>query len=173
MFLKENAKDVIIKKLKSGTNLKTYIFECIDCGKDIKLQAGRFKSHSGKCIQCSQRGKPYSHILNELIFTCKKRNKHIVTLTYDEFIDIITDAKCHYCNKELIYNKYTRDENLNYVSRAYQLDRKNNDLGYTKENVVPCCWECNRLKSNIYTYKEFMRFSPILKEIQQERCEVK
>lgn len=39
------------------------------------------------------------------------------------------------------------------------LDRKNNDLGYTLENVVPCCRYCNQLKSDIFTYEEFKLFS--------------
>jgi len=95
-----------------------------------------------------------------------------IDLNYDEFIEIIKDHKCHYCDKKLIFNPYTRDKNSNYVSRAYQLDRKNNNLGYIKENLVTCCWECNRLKSNIYTYSEFMKFSLVLKEIQKERNDV-
>ena len=34
------------------------------------------------------------------------------------------------------------------------LDRVENNKGYTNANVVPCCKECNRLKSNIYSCEE-------------------
>ena len=164
----KNAKSVETKRDKSGSTYKTYTFECIDCGNNIKSQKSQLKRHSGKCIKCAQKGRPYEHILNELIHTCKKRNKNEVSITYEEFIEIIKDSKCHYCDKTLIFNPHTRDENSNYVSRAYQLDRKDNNLGYTKENVVTCCWDCNRIKSNIYSYEDFMKLSPILKEIHNK-----
>lgn len=50
-----------------------------------------------------------------------------------KFIEIIKNSKCHYCDKPLVFNPHTRDEISNYVSIAYQLDRKNNNLGYTKD----------------------------------------
>lgn len=164
----ENAKSIEIKQCKSGSIYKTYIFECIDCGDDIKSQQSKLKIHSGKCKKCTQRKRPYEHILSELFQTRNKKNKHEVEIIYEEFIEIIKDSKCHYCNKILIFNLYSRDENLKPVSKAYQLDRKDNDLGYTKENVVPCCWNCNRLKSDIYSYEDFIKLSPILKEIHNK-----
>lgn len=163
MLDKNKTIDIIIKKSKSGSTYKTFIFKCIECDNFIKAQSTQLKTHSGKCKSCTQKNKPYEHILNELIYSCK--NKQFINLNYDDFINIIKNNHCHYCNRELIFNKYTRNENLEYVSRAYQLDRKNNLEGYTVENVVPCCWNCNRMKSNIYTYEEFIKFIPILKEL--------
>ncbi len=145
--------------------IKTFMFKCIMCEDYIFPQSSHLKKHSGKCRKCAQKKKPYEHILNELIHTCNKRNKNEVTINYDDFIELIKISKCHYCYKDLIFNPYTRDKNSNYVSRAYQLDRKNNNLGYTKENVVTCCWNCNRMKSDIYSYEDFIKLSPILKEI--------
>jgi len=165
---KENAKNFEIRKSPSGSTYKVYTFECSECGSDIKAQSSHLKTHSGKCMRCTQKGKPYHHILNELIHTCKKKNKVEVSLNYDEFINIIEDSKCHYCDKPLIFNKHTRDENSNHVSRAYQLDRKDNNLGYHLDNVVTCCWNCNRIKSDIYSYEDFMKLSPILKELHNK-----
>jgi len=34
------------------------------------------------------------------------------------------------------------------------LDRLVNSLGYTKENVIPCCGSCNRIRSDIFTVEE-------------------
>ncbi len=169
MLDKNNAKSVETRRSKSGSTYKTFTFECINCGSDIKSQSSQLKTHSGKCRKCTQRKKPYEHILNELIHTCNKRNIHKVTINHNEFIEIIKDSTCHYCDKELIFHPYTRNENSNYVSRAYQLDRKDNDLGYNIDNVVPCCWNCNRIKSDIYTYDEFLLLSPILKEIHKNK----
>jgi 5-methylcytosine-specific restriction endonuclease McrA len=107
-------------------------------------------------------------IYNEL----KSHKKHDkdVELTFDEFLEIIDNPICHYCNTPLKYEKYSRDWGKTN-SRAHQLDRKNNDLGYSKDNLVTCCWDCNRLKSNRFTYDEFMQLSPVLKKIMNERKE--
>ena len=169
MFNQKDAKHIEKRTSKSGSTYSVYYFDCSICGSDIKMQSHVLKTHSGKCRKCTQRGRPFEHILNELIYTCNRRNKYLVTLTYEEFISIIDEPFCHYCSKELAYNPHTRDDNSNYTSRAYQLDRKDNKLGYDLDNVVTCCWECNRLKSDIYTYDEFMLLSPILKEIQNKR----
>lgn len=158
-----NAKFIEIKKSKSGSTYKTFIFECVDCGNDIKSQQSQLKMHSGKCRKCTQKKRPYEHILNELKHTCKKRNIFF-NLNYEEFLILIKDKKCHYCDKNLIFNKHTRDDDSNYVSRAYQLDKKDPLQGYNVDNCVTCCWECNRLKSNVYTYDEFLKIGNFLKE---------
>lgn len=38
---------------------------------------------------------------------------------------------------------------------GYGIDRINSDKGYTKENIVPCCTMCNRMKSD-YSTKDFI-----------------
>lgn len=169
MLNKDDAKSFITKKQPSGSSYKIYTFECSECKSDIKAQLGQMKRHSGKCVSCARKGRPYEHIINELKHSCNKTKRLEVTINYEEFVEIIKDSKCHYCDKELVFNKHTRDSSGDYVSRAYQLDRKDNNLGYTKENVVPCCWNCNRMKSDIYTYEEFKLLSPILKEIHKNK----
>lgn len=165
MLNKENTLLTIEGYTNSGKKYRKYQFKCSGCEDYIYPQSGHLKNHSGKCRKCTQKGRPYEHILNELIHTCNKRDKNKVEITYEEFIEVIKDSKCHYCDKTLIFHPHTRDENSDYVSRAYQLDRKDNNLGYSFDNIVPCCWNCNRMKSDIYTYDEFIKLSPILKEI--------
>lgn len=172
MFKKEDAKQVIVKKSSSGSTYKTFVFECSECKTDIKIQSHSLKIHSGKCRRCVQKGKPYEHILNELTYRCKNNTNHYINLSYEEFLDLIKTKRCHYCNKKLEFNPHTRDENNNYTSRAYQLDRKDNNKGYTKENCVPCCWDCNRIKSNIYTYEEFLIISKALKKVYKNRLKI-
>lgn len=38
---------------------------------------------------------------------------------------------------------------------AFSIDRKNPDLPYTIDNMAACCWNCNRLKSDFFTYEEW------------------
>ena len=36
------------------------------------------------------------------------------------------------------------------------VDRKDNNLGYTIDNCVPCCHRCNSMKSNL-SYQNFIQ----------------
>lgn len=165
MLLKENAirRERIYKDKNRYYN---FIFLCSGCGKELSVQSSSLKTHSGKCMRCTQLKEPYKYIYNELKLHKKKITP--VELTFEEFLEIIKSRECHYCGEKLIYEEYSRVWGKTN-SRAHQLDRKNNDLGYTKENVVTCCWECNRLKSDRFTYEEFIQLSPTLKKIQIER----
>lgn len=165
MLLKENA--IRKEKVVSAKSCYyIYYFNCHQCNKEIKAQSSHFKTHSGKCQRCCQLGEPYLFIYNELK---NHRNKNVdFTITFEEFKQLIASSECHYCGTTLVYNKHSRDWGKN-LTRAHQLDRKDNLKGYTLDNVVTCCWTCNRLKSDIFTYDEFYMLSDKLKEIQWKR----
>lgn len=67
-----------------------------------------------------------------------KRKGRIFNLSFEQFKNIIS-KKCHYCN----------------VFKKIGIDRKNNKLGYTVKNSLPCCWKCNNLKRT-KKYKDFI-----------------
>ena len=162
MLDKNKAKYIEVRKSKGGSTYKVYHFECISCGVDIKAQQNQLQRHSGKCGSCSQKKTPYMFIYNELK---NHRRKDVeFTLTFDEFLNLISNPECKYCGVKLEYHEHSRTNGI-HNTRAHQLDRKDNSKGYTFDNVVPCCWECNRLKSDRFTYDEFLLLSPILKEI--------
>jgi len=169
MLNKENAirKE---KKIKGKNRYYIYIFECSMCKKELNIQSSSLTTHSGKCMRCTQLKEPYKYIYNELK-QHKKVDKDVI-ITFEEFLELINNSKCHYCDTHLVYEKYSRFWGKTN-SRAHQLDRKNNNLSYSKDNLVTCCWECNRLKSDRFTYDEFIQFTPILKKIMNERKEQK
>ena len=68
-------------------------------------------------------------------YNAKKRGLEFF-LTRREFKQIFSGNKCYYCNIES--DKYD-----------FQLDRKNNNLGYLKSNVVLCCAPCNLFKKDV------------------------
>lgn len=72
---------------------------------------------------------------------CKRRNIPL-ELSFEEFC-YFAEKLCFYCNAE-----------LGISLTGAGLDRVNNDLGYTKENVVPCCGFCNAVKSDLLTQEE-------------------
>lgn len=166
MLLKENAKRIEKRYYKNNKSQLIYIFECSQCKKELNVQISSFKTHSGKCTRCTQLKTPYKYIYNEL--KSHRKNNISFDLSFEEFLSIIKNNKCEYCETKVIYNEYSKVWNKSN-SRAHHLDRKDNNDGYTKNNVVVCCWECNRLKSNRFTYEEFKQLSPILKKIMNDR----
>jgi len=59
-------------------------------------------------------------------------------------------SKCNYCQKE----------------ECKGIDRVDSDKNYTKNNCVPCCWTCNRMKG-VLSVKEFKNHVRKLSEIFQ------
>lgn len=165
MLNKENA--IRKEKYVNGKNrYYLYVYECVGCKKELKIQGSGIKRHSGKCMRCTQLKEPYKYIYNEL--RLHKNQKVDFKLSFEEFLDIIKNPECHYCGKKIEYKEYSREWGKTN-SRAHQLDRKDNQKGYSKDNVVCCCWTCNRLKSNEFTYEEFLLFKPALEEIRKKR----
>lgn len=78
-------------------------------------------------------------------YRCKcQRDGRDFNLTVEEVRALIFQD-CHYCggkptNKKQYYGTILPHNGL---------DRKDNNLGYTLDNVVPCCKKCNPAKSNM------------------------
>lgn len=64
------------------------------------------------------------------------------TITRAEFYTLVAQA-CHYCDGKL-------------SPTTTGLDRADSSLGYTIDNVVPCCRDCNTMKSNILSKEEML-----------------
>lgn len=71
-----------------------------------------------------------------------RNKKRELKITFEQWQDLM-ERPCYYCKLNLVTNY------------GYCLDRIDSNLGYTLENVVPCCQLCNQMKSNL-TQKEFM-----------------
>jgi hypothetical protein len=74
-----------------------------------------------------------------------------VDLSYEDFVEIIESGVCHYCETPVEIERHTRANSCG----AYGLDRKDNTIGYTKDNCVLCCARCNSGKSDIFTYDQW------------------
>lgn len=76
------------------------------------------------------------------------------SLSFEDFL-ALTKQNCIYCGSEPKGIQKTPSLNGNHIYNG--LDRVNNNLGYTIENVVPCCKRCNKGKSNI-SKEEFLEW---------------
>lgn len=141
---------------------KIYWFCKCKCGRQRAVLSESLLSGKSKSCGCDKpglRAKPFEHSYRRLKDSCNKRNINL-TLTYKDFLNIIKIGKCHYCNNELKWNPYRHKHN---DTAAYQLDRKDNNDGYTVENCVPCCKRCNWGKGDQFTYEEWKQVGELIK----------
>lgn len=137
--------------IKQAEIQNTLIRSCVKCTKDFEVFKTRYQHDSMHCQDCAEK-----QAVNDKKREDRKRNfkeerllnleasykYHIqgsikrgygdFQLNFDEFKELVT-SHCYYCK--------TINE-----KEAIGIDRVNNDIGYTKENCVPACWKCNRIK---------------------------
>lgn len=146
---------------KSGGPRKVLILKCFTCDNTIKVRSGEFtKKEKHLCKVCSHIKLPYESIFNSLKNDWRKVG---FSLTYEDFIELVKITKCHYCYSEIERVPYATVEGK-YKSRAYFLDRKDNDKGYSVENCVVCCTKCNRARSDKYTYEEWYEMNKYFRD---------
>jgi hypothetical protein len=99
----------------------------------------------------------------------KKRAKASKMLSSYRHKDYINGFdKCDYTIEEMIEisNKpcvYCGDTN------RIGLDRIDNNKGHTKDNTVPCCYECNCARNNNFTHEEMLLLGKTIAEIKKSR----
>jgi aldehyde:ferredoxin oxidoreductase len=95
--------------------------------------------------------------------SAKKRNLSFKLLKED--FSRLTKLNCHYCNltPSTIMKGQDKSRKMNGDYIYNGLDRINSNKGYELDNVVTCCKHCNRLKSDLVSYEEFIEFIKILK----------
>jgi len=120
-----------------------------DCGKEKTISGASLRNGNTRSCGCLLRRWP-SHILPVTVHkfstyqTGAKKKGREFTLTVDEFQELILQP-CYYCGVE--------PSNVHVTSRGVEsyysgIDRVDSRGGYTSDNVVPCCKECNYAKSD-------------------------
>jgi hypothetical protein len=102
-------------------------------------------------------------IYRTLIQSAKRRNL-AVTFSEINFINWYNkqEQKCYYCDRNL--NEIKQDNHYHKTNRL-TIDRINNNIGYTLNNIVLACWICNNVKSNLFNKKEMLIIGKTLKSI--------
>lgn len=101
----------------------------------------RFDADSSKKANARHYKKPYKRLYTKLLYSAKKKEIE-VSLSYEDFLLFTEEERCYYCNSKVSWVSHGKE------AKSYNLDRKNNSIGYTKNNCVVCCKSCNFLKSN-------------------------
>lgn len=139
-------------------NHRNKIWRCFcDCGGTKDVRSGFLIRQKVKTCGCSGKHStklpPGEASFNELFGRYKKQAQdrgHSFELTKEQFREH-TVSLCFYCGS-LPTNRVTNSKDNHYFYNG--VDRKDNSVGYTKTNTVPCCTICNRAKRDL-PYGEF------------------
>ena len=145
-----------------GNSITRYECECIKCG-DIQFkQLHHIKQFQGDgCLSCTEKTPPKLRLSMEernyknYKYKIEKQTDKLFGLSLEDFNSLVTQ-NCYYCDSEPIFPERFKNEFKNRdVVYFNGIDRINSSLGYIKENCVPCCNKCNRMKSD-FTKAEFL-----------------
>lgn len=149
-------------RLKSGRVRNSYLIEC-KCGSRryihisewTRLQNGTHKSNIQQgCRICNLKDKStiqktssvYNYLYSSLKSACQ-RVKREFKLTKPEAIELYK-SNCFYCDSAP--SNVFKSANIDGFTLKYTgIDRVDSSKGYTTDNVVPCCYKCNRAKMNL------------------------
>lgn len=156
---------IVKEKLIVRTKKKEIIWLCTcECGKTrevagYNLRIGKVKSCG--CLRYKTYKKGEVGLLRVMRTYQKRAIKTGVefTLNKEEF-KCITQQNCHYCGVlptcEAAYRREITPDAFEYTKYIYNtIDRVDSKKGYTLENSLPCCLDCNLAKNNL-SYSEFL-----------------
>lgn len=78
-----------------------------------------------------------------------KKNYCLSDITIDWIIENILYNNCTYCG----------------TSDKIGADRLDNSKGHMKNNCVPCCYRCNAIRSNHFTYEQMLKIGKFIKDM--------
>ena len=148
------------KRRSNGGNV---IWECAcscgrnTCAKIIFAHSGDLAWGTTNSCQQQQHDKSIHPAIRQY-FTNTRYNayyrNYIFELTLVQFITIIQQP-CRYCGANNDIKRITQHgkQITRWALRANGIDRRNNDLGYTVENSIPCCALCNLAKRSMSAYE--------------------
>lgn len=150
----------VIKRAKNDKHGNAR-WECeCSCGnKTTVLGASLRKGDTGSC-GCMNGGynKRSGTVILTIIYNSYRQGAKSrgfeFNLSKEEVIALVTE-NCIYCGtkparKKYAYHKtrYTKGIETDEYMLVNGIDRVNNNKGYTKENSVTCCFDCNGMKSS-------------------------
>lgn len=155
----------VVGKRKS---IKHYVVVRCECGSEPReveistLLSGR--SQSCGCLHREIKQKPPGRAaLTYILHTYKKaaRNRNLeFDLSREQFADLVF-SNCHYCGREPDKTTENRSQaikqNVNGHIKWSGVDRKDNSVGYTPENCVAACTQCNMAKRDT-SYNDFIEW---------------
>jgi len=134
-----------------------------DCGNIRFLTRGMLIYGRNKSCGCykrermsNMRRKPFGEAARNRLYpfyrNAAKRRNLLFDLSRDEFNSMLI-KNCYYCGS--YPSNISKSEHYNGDFIYSGIDRKDNEIGYTLKNCVPCCIICNRAKNSL-SFDEFL-----------------
>lgn len=152
-------KSVRLEKRSDGHHKTIWMFLC-DCGKTLECDYRLVVRGNKKSCGCHVR---HGDEVTAWHVFCKGYNDGDLTL--DQFMQL-SRQNCYYCGAKPC-NSQVYHGRPAWVYNG--LDRLNNDQPHNKNNVVPCCWPCNNMKSN----QDLQDFIKKIRTIYFNTCHIK
>jgi len=161
----------VLSRLPSKDGQSYFLCRCHcgaeNCKGNMPVRAGHLQSGNSKSCgglrYYSRRKRPFEHLYNQITRFHFNLTKEKIFLTYEEFVELTKEETCFYCGEPVEWAKYGD-------WRRYNLDRKDNDKGYIRKNVVVCCKTCNYAKGNRYTFEEWVAMTQALLEVRKQNA---
>lgn len=151
---------VVIRKALTK-NKRAYWYCICDCGKEPIVMGKSLRRGDTKSCGClkMERVRTMARKLplgessfNQILLNYKRQARLRsldFTLSREQFYKL-TQCVCYYCGREPSQTHQGGPSKRLNGSYTYNgIDRKNNDIGYTDENSVPCCGTCNFMKKTL------------------------
>jgi hypothetical protein len=134
---------------------------CIECNRN-NVEGARFTRrkdsvsvrYRGKCVDCARKWHDTNRVYL-IRYNAARRNIYFDDSKMNDFENMV-QLPCHYCGDD---------------DRVCGLDRMNSSLGYTIENVVPCCMVCNLIKGKTM-YDKFIENVECIIAANEERIRI-
>jgi hypothetical protein len=126
-----------------------YLVRC-HCGYERWMRSTTINRNQGGCSMCKTKKIDASRSITAAWGTLNgnaKRRGYLVEITKEEFVEISTKP-CFYCGENPKYVKWKHLPEWAAPAKINGIDRRDNSIGYSIDNAVPCCTQCNRAKSN-------------------------
>ncbi len=97
-------------------------------------------------------------------YILKRTKRRPVTFTSEEYLEWhkSQSSNCHYCKQPLVLssldNPYGGTKN-NKRDEQLTIDRKDNNLPYTLDNIALCCRRCNMIKGKWFSEKQMLEIA--------------
>lgn len=150
----------VISEMEQRGKRGARLFRCsCDCGNEKIVSYGNLVNGGTQSCGCLRRdhgrrigsrglGKgeaAFNTYVSIAKFGAKKRNIEFSLAPAD--IRLLTQQDCYYCGANPAQVMKSPGGNGDFVYNG--LDRVDNDKGYTLDNVVPCCGQCNLSKRSL------------------------
>lgn len=127
-----------------------------ECGEYATVLGGNLKTGNTQSCGCRKREiiqerqclRSYEALYRNFV----RSAAHPASITYEQFVEFTKLTECHYCG-----------DPVSWDGTAYNLDRTDNDQGYTVDNCVVCCARCNIGKSKNFTYEEWREIGDVIR----------